>query len=621
MRKPDLARWERYFGFRNQGIGVEQAARRAHLASSTAYRFEKGDQTSTGLEAAAILGITHIGDNLIDQPINDQAKQALDDFAYFRLRYLGRKSTPWQERAAYEMIRLLDTAEREYVITNMPPGAGKSTLFTHDIPVWLIARDRSIRIMIGARTERQARMYVGRIKRTLEREAPLRAKAKDLEASVAWDAEATLLDDYTAFRPEGRSEKWRADELVVRQLDGTSIDDKEPTVAAYGQDSGFLGGRFDVVIWDDLVDKQNTVKTETRDSTREWWDTEAETRLEPGGVLLLQGQRIRHDDLYRYCLDMREMDQSRKYRHIIYKAHDDDKCVGHDNPDRVDEPWPNGCLLDPYRLPHRMLESLRLSKPRVFDVQYQQNDGEKVGGLVQEAWIKGGTDDDGIERPGCLDVERTMGVIPSHLADSNFYSFVTVDPSPTEFWGVIWWVYSPLTQERYIVDIKRDRMNPEDFLSLNLDTNEYSGLMVDWRHAAITAGFPIVDATVEVNAAQRWLLRQPHVQRWMQITGITFIPHTTTIKKQDPLFGFESIGDLFRQGKIRIPYGSPMSRMRANDLMAEALNYPDAETDDLLMSTWFAKLAVENWTPPRYEAPTGAVYDSGARRGMYAYSR
>ena len=177
---------------------------------------------------------------LVEQPLSVEALRALEDFAYFRLRYFGRKSTPWQERAAYEILRRLESRDREFVVMNEPPGSGKSTLFTHDIPCWLIARDRTIRIQIGSRTERQARMYAGRIKKSLERDAPLRANADDLAMGYANDAEACLQDDYQPFRPEGRSDKWRAEELVVRQLDGTSLDDKEATISAWGQDVVFL---------------------------------------------------------------------------------------------------------------------------------------------------------------------------------------------------------------------------------------------------------------------------------------------------------------------------------------------------------------------------------------------
>ena len=607
MKAADLKKWEKYFEARNTGISVENAARRAKLSASTAYRFERGDAGSGGLIAAAELGITMVAGNLVAPPLSEDAQRALEDFAYFRYRYFGRKSTPWQERAAYELLRILEdgSQDRKFVVMNEPPGSGKSTLFTHDIPTWLIVRNRTIRIQIGSRTERQARMYVGRIKRSLERETPLRANADALALGLAFDAEACILDDFGGFKPEGRSDMWRAEGLVVRQLDGVSLDDKEQTVSAWGQDSGFLGGRYDFVIWDDLVDRKNMKTEESRDNLKEWWDGEAESRVEPGGLLLLQGQRIQHNDLYRHCLDKKKLDESPKYKHIVYKAHYEELCTG----DHTDlQPWPKSCLLDPNRLPYDHLETLKHNNPRSYAVMYQQEDGDIAGGLVDAAWITGGMDSEGYPAPGCLDKERQLLEVPLNLTEGRGWSFVTVDPSPTEWWGVIWWVYDPDSENRYIIDLHRRRMNPEQFLSLDLDTFEWSGLIVDLHRQGNELGAPISHIVVEVNAAQRWLLNQPHVQRWSAMTGVTFVPHTTSINKQDPKYGLESIGDLFRQGRIRMPWADIAARNRLTYLIDEAIKYPEHDTTDLIMSTWFSKLAVENLYTPR-------------RSGMYQMTR
>jgi len=597
VKKVDLERWRKYFTARNSGLSVEAASTRARLSVSSAYRFERGDQSSSGLVAAAELGVSTVAGLLVDAPLCPEALKALDDFAYFRLRYFGRRSTPWQERAAYEILRRLVSEDREFVVMNEPPGSGKSTLFTHDIPCWLIARDRTIRIQVGSRTERQGRMYVGRIKRTLERDVPMRTDADSLARGSAADAVSCLQDDFGAFKPEGRSDKWRAEELSVRQLNGIALDDKEATVSAWGMDSGFLGGRFDVVIWDDLVDRKNTKSVESKELIREWWDSEAESRLEPGGLLLLQGQRIANNDLYRYCLDKRNLDETTKYSHVVFRAHDTERC---NNEHGVDaKAWPDGCLLDPYRLPWKMLEQTRFQNPRQFNLLFQQEEGTDMGGLIDPIWIDGGIDGEGYYAPGCKDMERAIGEIPAHLVNGNGWSFVTVDPSPTEFWAVIWWIYDPDTDRRYVIDLWRRRMNPEDFISLDLNTFEWSGLVPEMTADANNLGAPITHIVVEVNAAQRWLLSQPHVQKWMEQTGQIFVPHTTSINKRDPKYGFESIGDLFRQGMIRLPYGTPTSRLQMGYMVQEAITYPDGDTDDVLMSTWFQKLAVENHYTPR----------------------
>ena len=616
MKKTELKQWEAYFAARNAGHPVEAAAKKARISPSTAFRFERGDQSSSGLKAAELLGVTQVAGAYISEPLSDEALRGLSDFAYFRLRYFGRKSTPWQIEAATRIEQLLHTPDREYVVMNEPPGSGKSTLFTHDIPCWLIARDRTIRIMIGSRTERQARMYVGRIKRSLERDVPLRADADSLAQGISADALATLQDDYGIFKPEGRSDKWRAEELSVRQLDGTAVDDKEATVSAWGQDSGFLGGRFDFVIWDDLVDRKNVKTEDSRESIRDWWDSEAESRIEPGGLLMLQGQRIAVNDLYRWCLDKKTLEEQPKYQHVLFKAHDEDICTGdHSNV----KPWPEGCLLDPHRIPWKMLETIQHTSPRTYAVMYQQEDGDTVGGLVDPAWIMGGMDAEGYPAPGCLDKDRAIGEIPAHLTDGRGWSFVTVDPSPTEFWGIIWWLYDPDSGTRYAIDIIKKRMNPEDFLSLDLTTFDWSGLIVDLSEYAANEGAPITHVVFEVNAAQRWFLSQRHVQKWMEMTGQVFVPHTTSINKADPKFGLESIGDLFRQGFIRLPWSNPTSRLKVNGLIEEATRYPDHDTTDLIMSTWFGKLAVENhYTPPRegmYQLARPA-WLATARRGI-----
>jgi hypothetical protein len=103
VKKSDVDRWGRYFDARNGGLGVEAACRRSRLSLSSAYRFERGDPSSGGLEAAEVLGVKQVGGVFVDAPLSVEARRALDDFAFFRLRYFGRRSTTWQAEAACEV--------------------------------------------------------------------------------------------------------------------------------------------------------------------------------------------------------------------------------------------------------------------------------------------------------------------------------------------------------------------------------------------------------------------------------------------------------------------------------------------------------------------------------------
>ena len=167
-------------------------------------------------------------------------------------------------------------------------------------------------------------------------------------------------------------------------------------------------------------------------------------------------------------------------------------------------------------------------------------------------------------------------------------------------------------------------MGTEDFLSLDLEhapdgINAYGGLLEEWRHRSNRLRAPITYVVFEQNGAQKWFLQQPLVQRWVQATGIPVVGHTTHTNKADPKFGLESIGDLFRQGKIRLPDANPTSRLKVDFLLKEVKAYSGVRDDtiDLLMSTWFGKLAVENhYTPQRV-----SHYDLGTPRWLSGYQR
>ena len=93
-----------------------------------------------------------------DDRLCPEAQHGKEDFAFFREYYLGRVPSPWQVEAALELVKLLESEEKEFVVVNVPPGAGKSTLF-HDVAVWAIVRDRKIRIMIGSVSQNMAKLY------------------------------------------------------------------------------------------------------------------------------------------------------------------------------------------------------------------------------------------------------------------------------------------------------------------------------------------------------------------------------------------------------------------------------------------------------------------------------
>lgn len=536
-----------------------------------------------------------------------EAKRALEDFDYFQNRYLGRIGLPWQTDAALRIVELLETPDKEYAVINLAPGAGKSSLFTYAIPLWLTCRDRAIRGLVGSATAKLASRYTAQIRRALEATLPILADDEDKLKGLALDAEATLSEDFGRFKPIDH-ESWTKDAFIVQQFDGASITSKEPTWTAVGRDQEFIGGRYDFCIWDDLVTSNRLRTIEMIEKDRDWWDTYAERRLEPGGLLILQGQRMGANDLYRYALDvevaeleddaeddnegiaLRESDDgtARKYHHIIYKAHYEDLCKGKETHKLSADPYPKGCLLSPRRISWREISGMMKNRPDTFAQVYQQEDVSPSAVLVDPAWINGYG-----SHPGCWDKDRDRLEIPQGLAAPT-YSIVSCDPSPTRYWAIEWWLYNEPSDQWFLIDLLRQGLDAPDFLDWNANMGMFSGIMEEWQQTSRDLGAPITHWIVEVNAAQRFLLQYDHVRRWTAKNSVQIIPHTTHNNKTNPEFGVQMIAPNFKFGRVRLPGkvsrtpGVGVGRALSMKLVDEVTRYPQASTDDCVMAAWFA---------------------------------
>jgi hypothetical protein len=418
------------------------------------------------------------------------------------------------------------------------------------------------------------------------------------------DAEAALAQDFGRFKPvEGL---WTRDEFVVAQLDVEGAEDKEPTVSAYGMDSEFLGHRANVVVWDDLVTRAILRNSEQIENQRAWWTEEGETRLEPGGVLLLVGQRMGADDLYRFCLDMEIPEElvevvgrDRKYRHIVFPAHFDDRCEKDHGRDA--QPWPDGCLLDPVRLPWTKLATVQRNRGAAYRVQYQQEEVDPEEVLVPKLWVDGGIGSDGEMFPGCWD-DRDLFDIPANLAPPVL-SVATADPSPTKYWSIQHWLVQPGTNQRFLLDLLRQSMDSPDFLDWNQNEGCFFGVMEEWQQRSTAAGYPITHWIVENNAAQRFILQHDHVRRWQRQHGVQIIAHATHRNKTDPDYGVQMLKNLYRFGQVRLP-AKGIGRLASLKLIDEVTRYPQTSTDDCMMAQWFLE----------YQLGQGALRGVGEER-------
>jgi hypothetical protein len=568
---------------------------------------------------------------LKEEDMCEEARRGLHDFDFFRRRYLGRVPSPWQVEAAVTLVQLLESEEKEFVVLNVPPGAGKSTLF-HDVAVWAICRNRRVRVMIGSVSFAMAKQYSRRIRETLERLMPLEPDPMQVTKGLALNAEGCLSIDYGRFKPTDKGALWRSEEFVVEQLDGNGLDNKEPTVRAYGIESEFIGHRADLCLFDDVSSPDNSRESVSRDKLLERWDNVAEARCDPGGLLAVVGQRLGSGDLYAHCLskvtydediddtydgsditDLEDLERIEplkrsKYRHIIYKAYYEELDTGKESKRFSSQPYPNGPLLDPKRLPWKDLSYIRHNKPDIFRVVYQQEDLDLDARLVDRTWITGGKGVDGVEYVGCIDNDRQPGFITRGLA-RPWVSIVSVDPSPTMFWALTWFIYQPESNLYHVVDIARQKLTAEELLGFDTGTGVYSGIMQEWQDRSHDMGYPISHWVVEINAAQRFLLAHDFVRKWQTRENVNVVPHTTGRNKLDENLGVEALlPPLLRTGAIRFPTMRNNWKTLAAVEELTSWHRDKKNGTDIVMALWMGVLNLPNLTtvkkPPKMWRPS-----------------
>lgn len=514
----------------------------------------------------------------------DEANEALADRTgrLFVRRYLGLELMPWQSSSWELMEELWATKDREFLCENAPPGGGKSLLGVA-FAAKLVVLDRSVRCLFISRANSLAERNTRRLRRLLERTSP------------AVGADSTLSADFGRFKPRYGGDVWKATEFVVEQMDGTPIEEKEPTCSAFGFDSEWLGNRLDFVFGDDLDSTRSIRNMEIVEGNREIFDNELEARLEPGGLFKIAQQRLGAFDFSNHVLskvtppddDDGETDAvgEAQYKHVIFKAHYEDRCTAENHrPGAL--PFPEGCLLQPERLSWRDVRKA-MNNPMRFKVVYQQEDAGADEALVQRIWVDGGRGPDGVTYLGCWDKHRGAWELPEGLVGGNL-GIITVDPSPTRYWSVQAWCVNPQTEQRFLLDLHRERMEAPDFLDWSTTLGSFTGLADDWFHNFQRVGVKLSHVIVERNAAQRFMLQYEFFHRWQRLRGLNVVAHDTNRNKADPDYGIQMLANVWKFGQVRLP-GRQMNagRIASMRLVDEVTRWPNTATDDCVLGQWF----------------------------------
>jgi hypothetical protein len=608
---------------RDLGLSMTETARRAGVSVSTVHRIWHAIPPGTESKALA------------DNPpkpwvqLDPLARDCLADFATFCRVVFARDVPPWRADAARRVLDLvLDPVDR-YGVLNAPSGSGKTTLML-DVIAWLLAgggsRDpgfgRSLRLMYGHGVYEKAVHGVELLREVLASPAPYYDHKKKVHA------EKSMVELFGRFRPveSDLDMTWRRDKFVVASLEDEPVFNKEPSVQAISYGSTFLNERADFIVLDDVVTPKNVGDP----GALEWLNQNPESRLEPGGTLVLVGQRLASEDLYGDVLARTwdpddDGDAVPVYAHFAYPAHHEPTCDADSGGNH--RQWDlkaDGCLLDARRLPWRKLQH-EAAKP-TFAAMYQQAPEESTaGGLVDLAWINGGVDSAGLEAVGCLDRDRGFWTPVQTAGGKPLVTYLTIDPAEgskehgASWWSLELWQVDSTNRVRFLVYGTRLRGTYSDVLSydpngpmLNLPATPrsgsggFTGVLEETVFKAATLGARPSALVVEDNKARGWLassdFQRWHRERWPDLKLIRY--QVTAQNKNDPVTGVRGLlANDYRNGLARWPWKG----MDALDYLRVKLHELTAlkpRSNDTVMAEWVGAVSMDNVIAAASRAPT-----------------
>ena len=425
-------------------------------------------------------------------------KLALQDCIYFGETYIKPFDKDWTSHTAdfhRELINLLVSEEK--LMVRIPFEHAKSTWISIVFPLWNICKDPDTSILLLSSTPTLVKKFLGVIKRHIE-ENPL------------------IHRDFPYVKASKSQEKWSDSQIIIER---TNIA-KDPTVEVAGMGGAILGGRFRIIIGDDVSDRKNMNTRELRDKAADWWFEDVSSRLLEGGKIAYVGTLQHWDDLG--C----RLEDNGTYKSIIKQAVVD---------------WDAQKTLWAERFPFDRLMEIRKNIGAIrFNKVYQNNKEAIRGRKLKAEWLHY-YDPDSIDR-------------------KNLRIFMAVDPAigekqENDFFaiGVAGW--NPKVNKIYVLQTWKGRL---DFPSQVKKLKEF---YYEWRP----------ERMFNENQAFQKALPQQLGSEDLEIAK--HIVEVTMIKSKDERF--ESASVMFENGRVLI-------LETEDDFIDQWTNYPKVLHDDVL---------------------------------------
>ena len=476
---------------------------------------------------------------------------AMANFSYFNNYYLGldvpSHQKVWSDKIANMKTNLLLLSPRDH---------GKSVIASFALPIWLLCKDKNVRILIISKTIGQARKFLMQIQQELL-------------------TNKELIKDFGPFK-----DKWTATWLFVpRGKKEGGITEKDPTIEVCGQQGGITGGHFDWIISDDLQDDENTRTAERMQNLEDWYFGTIRHLAEPWTKFLTVGTRKHYLDLYNTLLENPvwnvHIDKAiiKFPDHYEYIKDEDGLIVDVEMEGNYEVLWP-----EKWTIKHLLIER-RETGAILFDREKQNDPSGMRGQILKLEWLNFYTNQEGkmdLPHPPMEFKYTFFGVdlAVSEKETADYFVLAVVGVCKNGYW--------------WILDIYRNKIAfPEQVAVIQRYTNMYHPTRV----------------YIESVAYQAVMIQ--HMQRF---TTVPVLPKTTTKDKTTRMLG---VSPFFESGKVKV-------RDDMDDFVKEWIQFPKATHDDILDAVEIALTEIRNPSytskPGKFESVEKKLYDPQRQR-------
>lgn len=529
-----------------------------------------------------------------------------DRFRYFMRDIMDLENEQFHDELDDDISQKFDSThpafqmvKRFFAVFTYPRDHGKSTHLSIGYPLWRIAQNHNLRILIISRTGGIAESFLSSIVSNIERNQKYIGWAKHIDPTGEG-----VVPRLKAHKKQ--TEDWSGKSITIER-DDTSL--KDPTIAATGLFGQILARRADVIILDDVVDQQNSATEDQRKKVAEWIETTVLPVLVPGGTMLYLGNTWHQDDVVsRFMRDPRFVVQKRFGAIISEATHkemwqqwgsimlnitlkpmerfEQANTFYNSHKEQMDE---GTKVLWPERYPYARLYFERLLNPYVFARMYQCDPSDRPDQVIKDAWIE-----KALKKGSKLRFQNQPHPL-NHILVSAAGMDLAIgqeeqhDDTALDYLDLIKHGYEGVDDGDYLIrQIHRGKFTPNQ-------QREYA--RVAWSEHGMAS------IRVESNSYQESLSMD------LRDSGIPITSYSTGGEKFDPEIGINSFAVMMENGKVVIPYDAtdPRTLELATQLANGMRQFPDGHTDDALMALWFAYSEIRKLIGTRAVVPSRGI--------------